>query len=95
MAEAPMGMPPIRDLKIGQVVSPRVEINQRVVDHMVYARECDSVGGGLTMSARLEVSEKSALTDKLWVRLKIVGVDPPRFLKVDGSELGAKFVFKG
>lgn len=85
---APAG---IRALRIGQVLRPRMPIHPTKVAHWKHAKECASIGAGLTEAARLTVVEIGTTPADPWVRVQIPGSTPPRCLKISGDELQANF----
>lgn len=82
---------PIIQLAGGELITPRVPINDARVQHWKYRSECDPVLGTLIPGAELEVVETSKQPGAMWVRVKIPGRDPAAFLKLAGEEYAMAF----
>lgn len=85
---------PLHLVKIGSLVTPRFFLTNDAVRHLDYANQCADIGGGLVAgTARLEVIEVSpmALNTKRWIKLAMVGTDPPKVLQLSAEEYMSKF----
>lgn len=82
---------PIIRLLGGEVITPRVSIDDARVRHWKYRSECAPLFGTLIPGAQLEVVETSKQPGQMWVRVKIPGRSPDAFLKVSGEEYSAAF----
>lgn len=82
---------PIIRLIGGEVITPRVSIDDVRVSHWKYRTECDRLAGTLIPGAQLEVVETSKQPGQMWVRVKIPGRTPHAFLKISGEEYSAAF----
>lgn len=81
----------IRDLRIGQTITPKHTILPARVLHWRYAPECGSIGGGLMPGAELTIAEISSFPE-IWVRATIPGRTPVSYLKIAGEEFGGNFI---
>lgn len=73
----------------GDRVKLRLAINQTKVSNWKYARDCDSIGGGIMPGTVFTVSDVNRR--ELWIKIEIPGRSPPAFLKVTGAELSSNF----
>jgi hypothetical protein len=86
---------PLHLLNVGDMITPRFFINNDRINDWKFATECDDVGGGMIAhTARLKVVQISKLKQNEWpwVKVEMVGFDPPRFLKISGEEYISCFV---
>lgn len=87
-----MGTVPLIALRVGDVITPRMEINSARVAHWRYAAECSPLmGTSIAPGARLRVVEIGTVAGAMWVRVELPGRFPPGFLKIAGEEYSACF----
>lgn len=80
-------------LQVGQKITPKRLINQTILSHWKYARECASVGGGLVPgTAELTIAEIFKGPGPLWLRTELPGRFPPAFLKISAEEYAGNFL---
>lgn len=85
---------PLFQVKLGALITPKLDLNNAAIQHWKYARECADIGGGLIAgTARLAIVEKSSLDNRseVWIKVAIEGTSPPRILKLSGEEYALKF----
>lgn len=89
-------MPPINQLRIGQIIVPRIPINRTMAANWRYAKECSDIVTGLPVGAELKVVEINiSVPGKYWIRVEIGGSWGTKFLKLSGEEVALQFQPKG
>ena len=81
----------INSLNVGQVITPRRQINPIMVSHWKYSKECASIGGGLMPGAALKIIAISKIPGQMWVQVEIPGRSPVATLKISGEEYANNF----
>jgi len=88
-----MGTVPIINLKRGDVIVPRVDIDDARISHWQFAAECNRLHGGRLARgvARMKIVDFSKQPGAMWVKVQIPGRHPPAYLKIAGGEYAAAF----
>ena len=83
---------PLFALRVGDVITPRFEINSARIAYWKYAKECSPLmGTSISPGARLTVAQTGLIAGEMWVRVELPGRFPPSYLKIAGDEYGACF----
>lgn len=79
----------INRTNVGDRIKNRLPLNSVKVSNWKFAKECDSIGGGIMPGTVFTVAEVNK--PGLWVRVEIPGRSPPGYLKIAGDELSGNF----
>ena len=84
----------INTLNIGMKITPGRMLTDIQINYWQYAGECDGILGGLMPGAELEIVEVNRIAGAMWIRVKLPGAYPPKFLKIAGQEYAQNFRVK-
>ena len=88
-----LGMKPVNALKIGDIISPRFNIEKAQVMHWMYANECALNISPLGTQSKLEIFEICTTPGTPWVKVYLPHTHNTQSLKLSGSELSSLFLF--